>query len=94
MPPVRPAQIAGAIVGDPAEITVHRDPATAVLGHLARVLTPREAHALLLCRVQGLSRHEAAVELGVSDRRIEKIMDAASAKAARAHAAFAPTLDD
>ncbi|MGD0454652.1 MAG: ECF-type sigma factor [Solirubrobacteraceae bacterium] len=41
-----------------------------------------ELAAVALCHVEGLSRPEAAVILGVSDRRIQKIMDGATSKLA------------
>jgi DNA-directed RNA polymerase specialized sigma24 family protein len=45
-------------------------------------LDQRECAAVTLCYLRGYSRREAAQALGVSDRRIEKIMDSATRKVA------------
>jgi DNA-directed RNA polymerase specialized sigma24 family protein len=54
----------------------------AYLEAMREYLSGVELAAVGLCHIQGLSRPRAAVFLGVSDRRIQKIMDSATSKLA------------
>jgi RNA polymerase sigma factor (sigma-70 family) len=54
----------------------------AFLEAMREYLSDVELNAIRLCRIEDLSRPEAAITLGVSDRRIQKIADKATSKLA------------